>query len=270
MDIRNIHLVYFSATFTTRKILREIARVMGGNVIEHDITCGRPSAKVMVDGEHDVLVAGAPVYAGRVPRQAAEALRAFSGNGGPAVIACIYGNRDYDDALAELQDIVDRQGFKTVAAGAFIARHCIFNDVAADRPDTDDMRKIDNFATECARLLASTPDVSALPEPTVKGNRPYKESKALPLFPSADAELCDGCQTCARQCPAGAIPEESPCQTDGDKCISCGRCTVICPRHARAFRGMPYEQIVDKFVKANAVRREPETFFPAPVNGPTA
>lgn len=88
-----------------------------------------------------------------------------------------------------------------MAAGAFIARHCIFNDVAADRPDTDDMRKIDNFATECARLLASTPDVSALPEPTVKGNRPYKESKALPLFPSADAELCDGCQTCARQCP---------------------------------------------------------------------
>ena len=152
----------------------------------------------------------------------------------------------------------------------FTKNHCIFNDVAADRPDTDDMRKIDNFATECARLLASTPDVSALPEPTVKGNRPYKESKALPLFPSADAELCDGCQTCARQCPAGAIPEESPCQTDGDKCISCGRCTVICPRHARAFRGMPYEQIVDKFVKANAVRREPETFFPAPVNGPTA
>ena len=147
---------------------------MGGNVIEHDITCGRPSAKVMVDGEHDVLVAGAPVYAGRVPRQAAEALRAFSGNGGPAVIACVYGNRDYDDALVELQDIVDRQGFNTVAAGAFIARHCIFNDVAADRPDTDDMRKIDNFATECARLLASTPDVSALPEPTVKGNRPYK------------------------------------------------------------------------------------------------
>ena len=110
MDIRNIHLVYFSATFTTRKILREIARVMGGNVIEHDITCGRPSADVTVDGAHDVLVAGAPVYAGRVPRQAAEALRTFSGNGGPAGIPCVYGHRDLCDALADPQDIVNGPG----------------------------------------------------------------------------------------------------------------------------------------------------------------
>lgn len=262
MDITNIHLVYFSATFTTRKILREIARTMGGNTVEHDITCGRPEGDVKIDGARDVLIAGVPVYAGRVPAQAAEGLKAFSGNGGPAVIVCVYGNRDYDDALVELQDIVDSQGFKTVAAGAFIARHCIFPKVAADRPDADDMRKIDDFASKCARLISSTADITALTEPTVKGNRPYKKAGAVPLHPSGDKKLCDGCLACVRQCPVGAIPETSPCKTDGSKCISCGRCTVICPRHARAFGGIIYKLAGAKFVKDNAARREPETFFP--------
>lgn len=38
--------------------------------------------------------------------------------GTPAIAVCVYGNRDYDDALIELKDAIEANGFKTVAAAA--------------------------------------------------------------------------------------------------------------------------------------------------------
>ena len=170
MEIKNIHLVYFSATFTTRRVLREIARVIGANVVEHDFTCGLPFGELRVDGEGDLLVVGAPVYAGRLPVRAARTFGMLRGTHTPAVAVCVYGNRDYDDALVEEQDIIEANGFKTVAAGAFIGRHCIFPKVAAGRPDAGDMRKVTEFASRCADLLGRTADVTSLPRLNVKVN----------------------------------------------------------------------------------------------------
>lgn len=265
MKIDRVHLVYFSATFTTRKVVRAIGAAFGGEVVEYDITCGGPSGGMVSLGSGDLLVAGVPVYAGRVPAQAAVALRAFKGSGVPAVLVCVYGNRDYDDALVELQDIVGAGGFKTVAAGAFIARHCIFPKVAADRPDAADMQKIDAFAAGCARLLAGTDDVASLPTPVLKGSRPYKQGGASTFSPVGDASLCDGCQACVRQCPVGAIPTADPCSTDASKCIACGRCLVVCHTGSRAFRGDAYKGFEAKFIAAFSARREPEVFLPAGV-----
>lgn len=199
-------MVYFSATFTTRKVVRAIGAAFGGEVVEHDITCGGPSGGAVSLGSGDLLVAGVPVYAGRVPAQAAVALRSFKGSGVPAVLVCVYGNRDYDDALVELQDIVEAGGFKTVAAGAFIARHCIFPKVAADRPDAADMQKIDAFAAGCARLLAGTDDVASLPTPVLKGNRPYKQGGASTFSPVGDSSLCDGCRHACASVLSGPFP----------------------------------------------------------------
>lgn len=58
----------------------------------------------------------------------------------------VYGNRDYEDALLELHDILSENGFVVVAAGAFVARHSIFPDVAAGRPDRDDLDRMAEFA----------------------------------------------------------------------------------------------------------------------------
>ena len=206
MRTTEIHLVYFSATYTTRKTAREIARAIGGKVIEHDVTDGLPRPVTAIKGGGKLLIAAAPVYAGRIPGRMAEALKTFRGDGTPAIVACVYGNRDYDDALVELQDCVEAQGFRTVAAGAFIGRHCIFPAVAAGRPDADDMVKIEAFATDCARLLDETADLATLPALNVKGNRPYKQAGASTFCPTGDAGKCDGCLTCVRLCPAKAIP----------------------------------------------------------------
>ena len=263
MKIETVHLVYFSATYTTRKVAREVARVVGGRVVEHDVTCRLPEGETVSCGEGELLLAAAPVYAGRIPGRMAEALKAFRGDGTPAIAVCVYGNRDYDDALVELQDCVEAQGFRAVAAGAFIGRHCIFPDVAAGRPDDGDMKKVAAFADECASLLAATDDVRLLPALKVKGNRPYKQGGASTFCPTGDESKCVKCLTCARLCPTGAIPEAAPCATDSKKCIACGRCIVVCPHGVRMFRGEAYAAFGSKFKAAFSARREPETFFPA-------
>lgn len=261
MDITTIHSVYFSATYTTRKVVREIARVIGCETVEHDVTCGLPTAMTLVEGGGQLLVAAAPVYAGRIPRRMAEALRMFRGSGVPAILVCVYGNRDYDDALVELQDCVESQGFKAVAAAAFVGRHCIFPAVATDRPDAADMQKAADFSRRCASLLAGTPDVASLPALKVKGNRPYKQGGASTFCPTGDASLCTGCLTCVRLCPAEAISAADPCATDAAKCMACGRCIVVCPHGARMFRGDAYAAFGTKFVAAFSARKEPEMFF---------
>ncbi len=259
MDISNINLIYFSATYTTRKIVRTIAKQIGEGITEYDITQSGPDTDKIFDNE-SLLIVGMPVYAGRIPAKAAEALKRFKGNGTPAIIVCVYGNRDYDDALLELKDIAELNGFKVISAGAFIAQHSIFPKVGAERPDEEDMDIIENFADKSAEICRSVADPDSLQEVNVEGNRPYKIPGNVPLKPRGN-RYCNECGTCVKLCPVQAIDENTPRRTDKVKCISCGRCIVVCPQKARSFRGLLYKIAGSKFTKANSERKEPEMFF---------
>ena len=46
-----------------------------------------------------------PVYAGRVPAFAVERLKGIKTSGVKCVIVAVYGNRAYEDALVEMQDV---------------------------------------------------------------------------------------------------------------------------------------------------------------------
>ena len=74
-------------------------------------------------------------------------------NGAPAIIVCVYGNRDYDDALLELKDIIEDKGFKVVSAAAFIAQHSIFPQVGMNRPDENDMKLAVEFSEQNLNIL---------------------------------------------------------------------------------------------------------------------
>lgn len=250
------NLVYFSATDTTKRVVEAIAEDLGGDVRSYNIT-RRESGDIVIDSPADVLILGVPVYAGRVPAVAAGRLKRLHGSGQPAIAVCVYGNRDYDDALAELCDIAEAQGFTLVAAGAFIAEHCIFPDVAASRPDSADMAKIKEFAALCLSRLRGD---SVFRKADVPGNRPYLKPGGVPLHPSADKDLCVGCGTCASECPTGAIDPADPRKTDNSKCITCCRCVHVCPQKARSISGAIYKIAKWKFVKDNSRRREPEWF----------
>lgn len=259
MDISKIHLVYFSATYTTRKIARSVAKQLCGSVTEYDVTQTTMATDVVFD-KGEVLVMAAPVYAGRIPPKVLESFRRFRGNNTPAILLCVYGNREYDDALLEMKDLVEENGFRVIAAGAFIARHSIFPQIASDRPDAADLSVVGEFGAESARRIANLTSIDSLPLIEIKGNRPYKIPGKIPLRPTGDKN-CNECGVCVGLCPVHAILEATPRKTDKEKCISCGRCIVVCPNHARRFGGLLYKLVGSKFVKANSLRREPELFY---------
>ena len=262
----NINLVYFSATHTTKNVVSMITGHLEGaddKINKFDITQVVFNEDVICDAD-SLLVVGVPVYAGRIPAKVAKMLNKFKGNDTPAVIICVYGNRDYDDALLELKDIVEANGFRIISAGAFIAQHSIFPKVGEGRPDERDNETIKSFAAKTAErysvFTAKFPQTAKIQDIAIKGNRPYKAPGNVPLKPKGNKN-CNSCFTCVKRCPVNAIDEQSPRKTNKKICISCGRCIVDCPQKARSFEGLLYKFAGKLFVKANSVRKEPEVFF---------
>lgn len=249
-----ITTLYFSATYTTRKVVEAVAAGLAGEVTTYDITNDEATEEVVIPAD-EILVVGVPVYAGRVPAMAVERLRRFRGDNTPAVVVAVYGNRHYDDAVLELHDIVTECGFRTVAAGAFVAQHSIFPKVGKARPDAEDMADIKAFAERTLAVLEGKFGDISLP-----GNRPYKVPGGIPIWPTA-SKKCTSCGACARLCPTGAIDPASPRGVDKTKCIKCGRCIVTCPTKVRRFYGIKYSLAAGKFNTAYTTRRPNEMWF---------
>lgn len=246
--------LYFSATYTTKRVIETVAAELSKETVTYDIT-NDPSTDAVAIPSDELLVVGVPVYAGRVPAMAVERLRRFKGNNTPAVIIAVYGNRHYDDAVLELHYIMKECGFRTVAAGAFVAQHSIFPKVGTARPDAEDFADIKKFAEKTAALLAAD-----FGEIEIPGNCPYKVPGGIPIWPTASRK-CTECGACARLCPTGAIDPSSPKGADKEKCIKCGRCIVVCPKRARRFHGIKYSIAAMRFNHAFATRKANEMWF---------
>ena len=80
MNIKNIHLAYYTAHFSTKRIVREIASQFEKPIKEYDITSDVPKNDVSLDSDGDLLIVGVPSYAGR-----------SSGNGSPLFEALFLG-----------------------------------------------------------------------------------------------------------------------------------------------------------------------------------
>ena len=247
-----LHTFFFSPSDTTRKYAKAMTDAFGGESQLIDLTHGSCEIESeLIDGDTVLLIS--PVYAGRIPALAADLFRQIDGHGMRAIVAVVYGNRDYDDALLELADIAVNDGFDVIAAGAFIAQHCIFPKVANGRLDASDMAVAADFMERAKE--SDNLDIS-----TIKGNRPYKKPGAVPLQPQTDENECLSCGVCARECPTGAI-DPVTLATDKNKCITCCRCIAVCGSHARKFKGVKYATVGKIFCAQNSKRREPELFF---------
>lgn len=265
MKLDTVKLVYFSPTQTTKRVLEGIAEgLSASSVVSVDLTLPGVNAAEANGLDADLVVIGAPVYAGRIPPTAMERLQAYRGQDTPAVLVVVYGNRAFEDALLELSDWAQTAGFVLVAGAAFIGEHS-FNTasipIAPGRPDEDDVQKAADFGRTVRQLLVGVSDAAALAPVAPPGNRPYRERhQGVPLAPATQVDLCTLCGRCAEVCPTAAITVGDAVVTDAEACILCCACVKACPEDARV---MENEELLKtaRWLSANhGVRKEPEIF----------
>lgn len=275
MNINKVWAVYFSATGTTKKVVEQIAgesaKALGAECGVIDFTLPQARAEALHFHANELIIFGSPVIAGRVPNVLLKYLDTVDGNGAIAVPVVMYGNRDYDDALIELRDILERGKLHTIAAGAFVGEHSFSNVLAKGRPDEDDLQKATNFAREIVckvKNISQTSninpiDVKGTPEPyrgyyqprDREGN-PVDIRKVKPLT----KDTCNNCRLCAALCPMGSISFDDVREFTGI-CIKCGACIKLCPAGAKYYtdEGFLYHQ--HELEEGLKRRAEPELFF---------
>jgi len=221
-----LYNIYFSPTGGTKKVADILVSNLTSEFCEVDIC--RDIEKMSLQAE-DVCLISVPSFAGRVPAVAIERIKKISGNGAKAILNCVYGNREWDDTLTELQDTLETCGFVCVAAVAAVAEHSIFRQFAAGRPDKDDAQELAEFVWKITEKL----ECGVFGDLLLAGSHgTYKELANIPFKPDAN-DSCDKCGICAAGCPVGAIDKSDPRKTDKAICISCMRCRDICPKYAR-------------------------------------
>lgn len=249
--------ITFSPTGGTRRVADILAHALGNDIRTIDLADPHFDASATLPPSSDeVAVIAAPAYAGRMPGPAAERIAQLDGNGARAVIVCVYGNRAYDDTLAQLQDVAQKAGFTVIAAVAAIAEHSVARRYATGRPDGDDKAALEGFAAQIAAKLASGDDTC----PQVPGHVPSGETGRLGMIPHP-TRACNQCGTCAAQCPVQAIDPGDVKAVDRSRCISCMRCVAICPRSARRIGRIMQFMVNRHLKKVCSTRRSPQLFL---------
>lgn len=243
MKIERVFAVYFSPTGGTKRYVRAIAQKLSAAYETIDLTKPGNRNKEYYFSDKDLVIMGAPVYAGRLPVVDGGIFHGLHGSQTPAVFNVSYGNREFEDALLEEKEICEPAGFVGIAAAAWIAPHSFSDKIAADRPDAEDQQKIVEFADKISSLLKK--DMDKEHKLQVPGNHPYRDHMAMPIYPEGD-ENCTVCNACVSVCPVGAISPDSPRITDTKKCISCLACVKICPVNARNVMNPMFSGITEK------------------------
>lgn len=247
MRIERVWALYYSATGTTDKAVNTIAQALaeGLEVPLERVPFTKPAerAKEYSFTEKDLVVLGSPTYAGRLPNKIAPDLRArLQGGGALAVPVVLFGNRSYDNSLAELCAVAEGAGFHTVAAGAFVGRHAFTDRLAEGRPDWDDKREMTAFAEKIADKVKNLTEIPAPVQVPGDPEAPYyvpkgtdgQPAKFLKAKPRTDLGKCCSCGACARLCPMGAIDPNDVTSVPGT-CIKCHACVRKCTHHAKYF-----------------------------------
>lgn len=244
MNIRRICVLYFSPTGGTEKIARfiagELARKLSLEPEYISFTKPEEREREYRFGPDDLLVMASPVYAGRLPNKLMPEYKAkIFGDGSPALPICVFGNRNYDEALRELVLLLEGNGFRTAGAAAFAGRHAFSDQVGEGRPDGDDFALMRDFAAKAADKLAgedlplleiSREEIGPYYTPRKADGAPAKFLKAKPL---TDWSKCCQCGACSRACPMGSIDKKT--MEAVGLCIKCQACVRKCTRRAKYF-----------------------------------
>lgn len=266
MNTDTVHVITYSPTRTSWQVAKAISETSGGKVVaDTDLTYPGDDISLTC-GANDLAVFAVPVYGGRIAPVAVQRLAGIKGQSTPAVITVVYGNREYEDALLELRDLVEAAGFVVVGAAAFIGEHSFSSEempIGAGRPDAADLGKAAGFGERIREYMTSLKSIKDIAKSAIPGNSPYKDGvSSLPFAPQVDGDVCTLCGTCLPECPVGAISVNETMQIDIPACTLCCRCVKICPEEAVSISSTPARAKMEWLFDNCRERKEPALFFP--------
>lgn len=267
------YTVCFSPTGTSKRIAAAVAQgFCDAEPAQIDLT--QSAAPVARLSEDCVAVFAVPVYGGHVAPLALKRLQEIRGEGTPAVVLAVYGNRAFEGAVRELAAFVSERGFIPVAAGAFVGEHSYSTPqtpIAEGRPDAADLEEAVRFGKRIAAKLdegkRSSIDGARLHEPRtplwpllrfiafVLRYRRRQKKHPVVLLPVCETERCTHCGHCVRVCPSQAIAKGDELHTDPSHCIRCCACVKGCPTGARTFT-TPFAEALAQYFRR---RKQPVT-----------
>ena len=230
---RPLTVAYFSPTDGTKKAAELLAACLTQSPRMLDLTRRRNRKQEIVFAEKELLLAAAPVYAGQLPKTEPGLFTNLRGNHTPCIVMAAYGNRHYDDTLAQMKAVLSARGFVCIGAAAPVIPHIFSEKLGQGRPDEKDREAIKRFAVEIKKRIEQAEEhgfqeipLPGAPDPASKEIKPVKKS--------FDREQCTNCQACVQKCPVNAISMET-LAIDERVCINCMRCVKICKAGARSF-----------------------------------
>lgn len=241
-----IRSLFFSATGTTDKVVHEFIEELKKNLsisnhTDYDFTLPHAREIMPEFSENDIVVVGVPTYAGRVPNLLLPYLSKINAKGSIGISISLYGNRNFDDCLIELTELMSSGGMNVIASGAFVGEHSFSKKLGANRPDEDDIKLIQEFAKAVASKIKNNDFSSVIPAGE-NPIRPYftpqdrygNKINFVKIKPSTHINLCIDCKICAKECPLGSIDYENVAEVPG-KCMKCCACVKKCPTGAKYF-----------------------------------
>ncbi len=256
VEISGVRAVYFSPTGSTKTITEYVAKglaeLLGVSMRSTSYTLPGERARALTsmelshreDSEErlqstakplqnvpgvfapgELVVWGTPTYAGRIPNKTLdfvrEILTTIAGN--LMVAIAVYGNRSFDNCLAELGGLMKKGGHLPVAGIAMPTRHTFSKTLGAGRPDSADFKALDDF---CVKIKHKLMDMAVAPVAFPGEEEPEKyyvpkrldgePAVFLKAKPQLHPEKCTGCGTCAAVCPMGSITFADSKASSGD------------------------------------------------------
>ncbi len=257
---KKVYAIYFSPTGNSKKSALYVAKAFSDDITEIDITVANKQPIPQKFGIGDIVIFSAPVYGGKILKEAKERFKKFTGEITPCVIIASYGNRHYDNALIEMSDMAISQGFIPVGYAALVGRHT-FGQIEVNRPDNNDLEENIHFGEKISDKL-NRYDFSI---PLIPGDPEYesieKGGTGGKFRPLTDTFSCIDCKLCAVNCPMQAINYDNVSKIDNELCISCFRCIRNCPTGAKNMNEENYIAFAEEFTQKLSQSRPNEYFI---------